>query len=155
MTNYFKENETNDLQMLYEFNYNEKLFDSIKPAKEKCQYDCICTHKNRTFAVELKHRLINLEHYKTIMIEDYKFASMMLEWTINKREPLYINFLADGNVLIFNLAKLKTMPKQRITNINSKGYDKMQCQERRYLLDINDAIIYKQPLKECKTKDYS
>ena len=91
------------------------------------------------------------------MIEDYKLAGMMLEYTVNHREPLYINFLADGTVVIFNLAKLKTMPKQRITNIKSEGYDKMQCQERRYLLPLDEAVIYKdnQIIKpmgvQCKT----
>lgn len=143
MKEYFETNEKNDLQMLYEFNYNTKLFQSIKPTEEKSQIDAIGKHKNREFAIELKHRYINLEKYKSIMIEDYKLAGMMLEYTINHREPLYINFLADGCVVIYNLAKLKTMPKQRITNIKSEGYDKMQCQERRYLLDIKDAVIYK------------
>lgn len=157
MKDYFKTNEKNDLQLLYEFNYNTKLFQSIKPTEEKSQIDAIGKRKDREFAIELKHRFINLEKYQTIMIEDYKLASMMLEYTINHREPLYINFLADGTVVIFNLAKLKTMPKQRITNIKSEGYDKMQCQERRYLLSLDEAVIYKDNLLfkpmgvQCKT----
>lgn len=143
MKDYFETNEKNDLQLLYEFNYQTKLFQSIKPTKEKSQIDAIATKGKREFAIELKHRYINLEKYKSIMIEDYKLASMMLEYAINKREPLYVNFLADGTVVIFNLIKLSTMPKMRITDIKSEGYDKMQCQERRYLLDIKDAVIYK------------
>ena len=157
MKDYFKTNEKNDLQLLYEFNYNTKLFQSIKPTEEKSQIDAIGKRKDREFAIELKHRFINLEKYQSIMIEDYKLAGMMLEYTINHREPLYINFLADGTVVIFNLAKLKTMPKQRITNIKSEGYDKMQCQERRYLLSLDEAVIYKDNLLfkpmgvQCKT----
>ena len=143
MKDYFMENEKNDLQMLYEFNYQTKLFESIKPMEEKSQIDAIGKRNNREFAIELKHRYINLSKYKSIMIEDYKLASMMLEYTINKREPLYVNFLADGTVVIFNLIKLSTMPKMRIQDIKSEGYDKMQCQERRYLLPLDEAVIYK------------
>lgn len=139
---YFDEHEMNDLQLLYEFNYQTKLFDTITPTKRNSQVDATATHKKREFAIEVKHRFINLEKYKTIMIEDYKLSGMMLESIINNREPLYINFLADGNVVIFNLNKLKTMPKMRIQDIKSGGYDKLQCQERRYMLDINDAVIY-------------
>ena len=161
MNKYFEENEKNDLQMLYEFNYKTKLFDSIRPEKEKSQIDATAKRKNREFAIELKNRYINLEKYKTIMIEDYKLASMMLEYTINHREPLYINFLADGSVVIFNLTKLRQIPKQRITDIKSEGYEKMQCQERRYLLPLDDAVIYKdnnliKPMgTQCKTKNFS
>lgn len=160
MKDYFDTNERQDLQLLYEFNYNTKLFQSITPTEEKSQIDAIGKRKNREFAIELKHRFINLGKYKSIMIEDYKFSGLMLEYIINHREPLYVNFLADGTVVIFNLNKLSTMPKMRITDIKSEGYDKMQCQERRYLLDIKDAVIYKdnnliKTIGECKTTDYS
>ena len=160
MKDYFDTNEQQDLQLMYEFNYQTKLFQSIKPTEPKSQVDAIATKGKREFAIELKHRYINLEKYKSIMIEDYKLAGMMLEYAINKREPLYVNFLADGTVVIFNLIKLSTMPKMRITDIKSEGYNKMQCQERRYLLDIKDAVIYKDNLLiknigECKTTDYS
>ena len=137
--NYFETNEKNDLQMLYEFNYVTKLFDSITPTKEKAQIDATAKRNNREFAIEIKHRYINLEKYSSIMIEDYKLAELMLEYTIHNKEPLYFNFLADGHVLIFNLEK----PRMRIQKIKSEGYDKMQCQERRYMLPIKDAVIYK------------
>ena len=160
MKDYFIKNEKNDLQMLYEFNYQMKLFDSITPTKEKSQIDATAKRKNREFAIELKHRFINLEKYQSIMIEDYKLAELMLEYTVNNKSPLYINFLADGHILIFNLAKLSEKPRMRIQNIKSEGYDKMQCQERRYLLPVSEAVIYKdnnliKPMGQCKTKQYS
>lgn len=139
--NYFEENEKNDLQKLYEWNCNTKIFDSITPAKEKSQIDAIGKHKTREFAIELKRRFVPLSKYKTMFIEDYKLASMMLEYTVNNREPLYICFLNDA-IAIFNLLKLKKIPQIRITDIKSEGYGKMQCQERRYLLDFEDAAIY-------------
>ena len=138
---YFKTNEKTDLQLLYEFNEEHKFFDSITPAKEKEQFDAIAWHKTRTFAIELKHRFIPISRYKTLFIEDYKLAALMLEYIINKREPLYINFLHDA-IVIFNLNKLSIKPKMTIKDIKSEGYEHIQKQERRFELNLKDAVIY-------------
>lgn len=143
MKNYFETNEKNDLEMLYEFNNKTKLFDSIKPEKEKSQIDATARRNNREFAIELKHRFINLEKYQTIMIEASKYLELMLEKEYNQRDGLYINFLDDGSVVVFNICKLKTRPHFTIQNIRSKGYEVNQLQERRYHLDLKDAVIYK------------
>lgn len=151
MKEYFDKNEKQDLQQLYEFNAEKHLFDSIKPSEEKAQIDATAKHKDREFAVEIKHRLIPIGKYKTIMIEDYKYLELMLEYQFNGKEPLYINFLNDA-VVIFNLNKLKNKPKQKVLDIQSNGYDKLQKLERRYYLDINDAVIYDW---KWKTQQYS
>lgn len=149
MTDYFKDNEKQDLQLLYEFNYANKLFTWVMPTEPKSQIDAIAMKNNRTFAIEIKHRMIPLGRYKSIMIEDYKYAELLMEYQFNSREPLYINFLHDNVVVIFNLSKLSAKPKLRIMNIKSEGYDKVQYQERRYMLDLSDAVIYKDN-KLCK-----
>lgn len=138
---YFKTNEKTDIQLLYEFNEEHKFFDSITPTKEKEQFDAIAWHKTRTFAIELKHRFIPISRYKTLFIEDYKLAALMLEYIINKREPLYINFLHDA-IVIFNLNKLSIKPKMTIKDIKSEGYEHIQKQERRFELNLKDAVIY-------------
>ena len=161
MKEFFDVNEKQDLQMLYEFNTVARLFEGITPAKEKAQYDAIGYKRNRRFAIELKHRFINLDKYKSIMIEDYKFAALMMEYIVNQTEPLYVCFLQGGYILIYNLLKLTRMPQLRTLNIESKGYDKMQCSERRYLLSFDDAVIFKdnkmlKPMGETwKTQQYS
>ena len=147
--NYFETNEKQDLQLLYEFNYETKLFKWIMPTAEKSQIDAIAMKGGRTFAIEIKHRLIPVWRYKSIMIEDYKYAELLMEYQFNNREPLYINFLHDNVVVIYNLSKLSTKPKLRIMNIKSEGYGAMQQQERRYMLDLSDAVIYKDN-KLCK-----
>lgn len=149
MKDYFETNEKNDLQMLYEFNYNTKLFQSIKPTEEKSQIDAIAKKRDRQFAIELKHRYINLEKYKSIMIEPYKYLELKLEYIYNGREGLYINFLHDA-VVIFNIEKLKYRPKFTVHNIRSGGYDAVQLNERRYHLDLRDAVIYKKENNEYK-----
>ena len=138
---YFKTNEKTDIQLLYEFNEEHKFFDAITPTKEKEQFDAIAWHKTRTFAVELKHRFIPISRYKTLFIEDYKLAALMLEYIINKREPLYINFLHDA-IVIFNLNKLSIKPKMTTKDIKSEGYEHIQKQERRFELNLKDAVIY-------------
>jgi hypothetical protein len=143
MKDYFTMNEQNDLQMMYEFNYETKLFQSIKPTEEKSQYDCTGVKDQRQFAIELKHRYVDMNKYQSMFIEDYKLAALMLEYILNGKEPLYVCFLQGGVVLIYNLLKLTRMPQLRIQNIKSEGYEKMQCQERRYCLSLDDAVIYK------------
>ena len=151
MKEYFDMNEKQDLQQLYEFNAEKHLFDSIKPNEYSAQIDCTAKRKNREFAVEIKHRLIPIDKYKTIMIEDYKYLELMLAYQFSGLEPLYINFCNDA-VVIFNLNRLKSKPKQKVLDIQSNGYDKLQKLERRYYLDINDAVIYDW---KWKTQQYS
>lgn len=146
---YFQTNETNDLQLLYELNEHEHWFDSIHPTKEKSQIDAIAKHKNRRFGIELKRRYVQLKTYKTIMIEPYKYLELIFEYVFNGLEPLYINFLHDA-VVIFNLNKIKHKPKFTVHNIKSQGYEVMQCSERRYHLDLRDAVIYKKENNEYK-----
>lgn len=158
--NYFETNERQDLQLLYEFNYQTKLFTWVMPTEPKSQIDAIAMKGGRNFAIEIKHRLIPVSKYKSIMIEDYKYCELLQEYQFNNREPLYINFLHDA-VVIFNLSKLKDKPKLRIMNIKSEGYGAMQQQERRYMLDLSDAVIYKDNKlikkmgEEWKTQLYS
>ena len=157
---YFETNEKQDLQLLYEFNYETKLFKWIMPTEPKSQIDAIAMKNNRNFAIEIKHRLIPVDRYKSIMIEDYKYLELMMEKQFHNREPLYINFLHDA-VVIFNLNKLKEKPKMRVMNIKSEGYDKVQYQERRYMLDLSDAVIYRNNKliktmgEQWKTQQYS
>ena len=146
---YFQTNETNDLQLLYELNEHEHWFDSIHPTKEKSQIDAIAKHKNRRFGIELKRRYVQLKTYKTIMIEPYKYLELIFEYIFNGLEPLYINFLHDA-VVIFNLNKIKHKPNFTVHNIKSQGYEVMQCSERRYHLDLRDAVIYKKENNEYK-----
>ena len=149
MKEYFDMNEKQDLQQLYEFNAEKRLFDSIKPNEYSAQIDATAKHKDREFAVEIKHRLIPIGKYKTIMIEPYKYLELKLEYVYNGREGLYINFLHDA-VVIFNIEKLKYRPKFTVHNIRSGGYDAVQLNERRYHLDLRDAVIYKKENNEYK-----
>jgi len=158
---YFVENEDLDLKKLEELNAKAHLFTEITPSKVKHYTDATGYTTNgfgetRYFNIELKNRNQVLlqdgrisgcsqtgKEYvdETIFIEDHKIADMLLD-TINGLEPLYINFLANGWTIIFNLSKLSTRPKKYINmKINSKGYKALEFGNRQGLY-IKDAAIF-------------
>lgn len=166
--NYFKENEKADYEKLVMFNKMTNVFDSITPTAEKHHTDAsgYTTNKfgeTRKWNIELKNRNLNLMDDgrisgatdkgsffdETIFIESHKIADMLLD-AIDGFEPLYINFLADGKILIFNLKRLTKRPKKSENlNIRSKGYGKFEVAKRQGLY-IKDAAIYDKEYKLIK-----
>lgn len=154
---YFEENEKEDLKKLIELNEKAHIFTSITPSKEKHYTDATGYTADRQFNIELKNRnqlLLNdgrisgcsqsgKEYIDTdIFIEDHKLADMLLDWVVNGLEPLYINFLANGWTIIFNLSKLTVRPKKHMNmKIQSKGYKSMEFANRQGLY-LKDAAIY-------------
>lgn len=161
---YFETNENQDFKLLLDFNEHTHIFNNLRRAKEGHHTDAIGEHtsklgEKRTFNIELKKRFCSVHKYDDVYIEDYKLASMLLDYQFFGVEPLYICFYDDATV-IFNLNKLKRYPKTSILNIYSEGKQVTQTQERRYRLSMDDAVIYHnynliKPLGECKTKIYS
>lgn len=159
-SNYFSENEEVDWKKLEEFNEKTHLFDHLEPTEVKHHTDGTgyTTNKfgeTRYFNIELKNRNLNLlDNGKisgatdkgsffddTIFIESHKIADMLLDM-INGLEPLYINFLADGKVIVHNLSKLSIRPKKTANmNIKSKGYGKFEVAKREGLY-LKDAAIF-------------
>lgn len=155
--NYFQENETNDLKKLIELNEKAHIFVSITPSKEKHHTDATGYSADRRFNIELKNRnqvLLNDGRISgcsqqgkdyiddTVFIEDHKLSDMILDWLCYGLEPLYINFLANGWVLIYNISKLSIRPKKYLNmKINSKGYRSMEFGNRQGLY-LKDAAIY-------------
>ena len=158
--NFFEENEVVDWKKLEEFNAKTNLFDHLKPTEVKAHTDGTGYTVNkfgetRYFNIELKNRNLNLLNDgrisgatdkgsffdDTIFIESHKAADMLLD-CINGLEPLYINFLADGKVIVHNLSKLSMRPKKSGNlNIKSKGYGKFEVAKRQGLY-IADAAIF-------------
>lgn len=155
--NYFEENEKNDLKKLFELNEKAHIFSSITPSKEKHYTDATGFTADRLFNIELKNRNQILlkdgrisgcsqsgKDYidETIFIEDHKLSDMLLDWVCNGLEPLYINFLSNGWIIIYNLSKLTVRPKKYLNmKINSKGYRSMEFGNRQGLYLI-DAAVY-------------
>jgi hypothetical protein len=155
--NFFEENEAKDLQKLIEFNEKAHIFNEIKETEIKHYTDATGYSMDRLFNIELKSRnQVLLENGKIsgctqngkpyidddIFIEDHKVADMMIDYVSYGLEPLYINFLANGWVLIFNLSKLSVRPRKHLNlKINSKGYRSMEFGNRQGLY-LKDAAIF-------------
>lgn len=157
---FFKSNELKDITKLKAFNKITGLFDEIGETEVKYHTDATATTttklgETKYWNIELKDRNLNLMEDgrisgatdkgsffdDTIFIESHKVADMLLD-SINGLVPLYINFLSDGHILIFNLNNLKKRPKKTGTmNIKSKGYQKFEIAKREGLY-ISDAAIY-------------
>ena len=91
--------------------------------------------------IEVKYRDMDADAYDDYFIEVDKLADCYLHAAMTHPTPLYINFFKDGNVLIWNLLELKTMPiKEKIRRAN-KGFDTMEVSNV-YKLAASDAYKY-------------
>lgn len=78
----------------------------------------------------------------TIYIESHKSADMLFDFVIDKKIPLYINFL-EGYVIVHNLSMLKTRPSTTVVkSIKSELYQGFELAKRQEL-DLSDAWIWK------------
>lgn len=79
----------------------------------------------------------------SIFIEAHKYAYLIGQWLTNQEIPLYVNFLNDGKVLVWNLSRLSKTPEMKfIEHIWDEGRKEYK-NEWRMSLKINDAKIYK------------
>lgn len=109
------------------------------------------TTDGRYCNIELKYRDADLtedlklsaETYivDSIFIESHKIGDMLLDYVIDKEIPLYVNFLKNDYVILYNLARLKQRPRRAVKKIYSKLYQGFELAKREELL-LTDAWIY-------------
>lgn len=146
---YGKINENLDYEMLQNFNTVLKLKDLGRtPAMHHTDASGY-SNSNKYINIELKRRSVNINTYKTLYIEAHKAGDLLLDYVIEGKIPLYINFLQDGHVVVFNLAELKHRPEKVSKRIQSKLYEGFELAKREELL-IEDAWIYKLENNEYK-----
>lgn len=150
--NYFQMNEKTDFEKLISFNSKKQFFNELHTTPEKHVYDVSGrTNDNRQTAIELKSRNAVLTkemtlsghnfNDETVFIEDEKFTGLMLQHIVNGAIPIYINFLQDGHILVWNLTKLKRLPVHKTVIIKNKGYNSIEKCYREGLY-LSDAKIY-------------
>lgn len=153
---YFESKENENWELLTAFNNETKLFDEIGRMKECHHTDATGSTitklgEERKFNIELKTRNVTLTksgkfkgdkfNENTLYIESHKVADLLLDQIIGY-EGLYVNFLNNNVVVIFNVGKLSVRPKLEKKRIPSKGYQGFEMGFRQGL-HIKDAAIYK------------
>lgn len=78
----------------------------------------------------------------TLYIESHKACDLLLDYLTSQKEPLYVNFLSNNVVVVYNLAKLKHRPKRTLKKIWSDLYQGFELGKRQELR-LEDAYIYK------------
>lgn len=150
---YFDGYERTDYEKLVSFNNERKFFNELGQTPSGHVYDASgLTNDGRLVAIELKSRNAVLTKEKTlsgrnfndstVYIEDEKVAGLAMANFVTGAIPLYINFLLDGTTLIWNLTKLKRMPKRIPTVIRNMGYQSVEKCYREGLY-IEDSKIYR------------
>lgn len=150
--NYFEVNERNDWKLLVDFNNHTHIFKELGQTPTYYHSDASgITQDGRTVSIELKKRNVVLTKsgsfsaatFKddTLYIESHKMADLLLD-KIDGYTPLYINFLDNNVVIVYNLIKLTVRPKTVKKIIKSNGYKMMEMGFRQGL-SIKDAAIWK------------
>lgn len=148
--------ETNDYILLEDFNKVLKLME-LGQCPQKYTTDASgYTTDGRYLNIELKKRnqtmsgltLIGTSSKTnktytadTIYIEGHKCGDMLLDYVVEKKIPLYINFLNDGYVVLYNLSTLKHRPTKVAKRIWSELYQGFELAKREELR-IEDGWIY-------------
>lgn len=147
---YGLKNEKKDYLLLKNFNKDILKLNELGRTPEHHHTDASgITRDGQHINIELKYRNININTYPTIYIESHKIADMLLDYVTLDYVPLYVNFLNDGHVVVFNLAKLNHRPKTVCKYIKSKLYEGFELAKRQEL-DMRDAFIYKLENNEYK-----
>lgn len=139
----FDEYENNDYNKLLLFNDKTHIFKEIVQTEKLEYYDAsACTISNQGARIELKSREINTFQYETLFIEDTKL-NLIVDYMIFKDFPLYINFMGDGNTIVFNLnfANWSKRPVYKKCRTYSPSYQSWEYQGKNFL-PISEAYIY-------------
>lgn len=162
MNTKFANTKENDCyEKLMDFNDHLSLMDLGRcPEKHTTDASGI-TVDGRCLNIELKDRDLNLledftlsgntngktYHVDSIFIESHKIADMLLDYVVEGKVPIYINFINDDTVILFNLSKLKHRPKKVSKRIWSELYNGFELAKRQ-CLNMDDAWIYKKITKK-------
>ena len=150
---YFNENEKTDYEKLLAFNDVVHIFSALTHIDGNLHYDASgVTSDGRGARIELKTRLLSLNKYETLLIEDHKLSNLLLDWGVYEDEPLYLNFLDDG-VALFNLHQFTKRPKISTGRSYSEGYGGWEYNSRNELY-LTDATIYNNDYKLIRNSEW-
>lgn len=139
-----KKQEAYDFKLLQKLNEDIFHLENLERRVDNTDKDPIdasgMTFDGRTINIEIKSRD---DLYPSMMCETHKAYSLLDEWAIYKRVPLYVNFLNDGNdALVWNL--LTIPPNMKYMKIERTFSDLYKVWENQYKVyfDLKAAKHY-------------
>lgn len=139
---YADTNELNDFALLQDFNAKLQIKELGKTPDKSSTDASGYTKDDQYLNIELKRRYADVNQYQTLIIEGHKYLSLLKGFVYSNKIPLYINFMNDGYIILFNLSKLSEEPTEKKYKIWSELYQGFEISSR-YELPIKDAWIYK------------
>lgn len=149
---YPNKQETLDDLYLQIFNTHKKFFKEIPQTRETEEYSTIDRQLldrdgKRLINVEMKTRMLYINTYDTLFIEDKKWTALKQDYQEKGIIPLYINFFYDyRNVLVFDLRQYfdnkQTQPETKYVDIDNWGYGRKDLKQLRYLLPQRHGFFY-------------
>lgn len=136
---YFDRMEIEDFEKLKEVNNDLKWFTKMERNTLFDRIDIEANdRKRRRVNIELKTRIIPIDKYDTIYIEEDKYKHLMMKWENDGEIPLYINFFNGGIVGVWDLRKFPNPELKNVTIIN-KGRQTIE-NVNRYILPVEGCI---------------
>lgn len=149
---YGNRQELEDFLLLEDFNSVLKLNELGRCPQKHTTDASGYTTDGRLLNIEIKKRNMNLMNdfilsgktytADTLYIEAHKAGDLFLDYICNEKIPIYINFLNDDVVILYNLLRLKHRPTKVAKRIHSKLYEGFELAKREEL-SLEDAWIYK------------
>ena len=136
---YFDRMEIEDFNKLKEINEDLKWFTNLErnPLLDRIDIEAK-DRKGRRVNIELKTRIISIDKYETIYIEEDKYKHMIMKWENDGEIPLYINFFNGGIVGVWDLRKFHN-PEITSVRIYNKGRQTIE-NVNRYILPVEGCI---------------
>ena len=136
---YFDRMENEDFDKLKEVNEDLKWFTELERNTLFDRIDIEAKdRKGRRVNIELKTRIISIDKYDTIFIEQDKYKHLVMKWENDGEIPLYINFFNGGIVGVWDLRKFPNPELKNVTIIN-KGRQTVE-NVNRYILPVEGCI---------------
>ena len=136
---YFDRMEIEDFDKLKKINEDLKWFTKLERNTLFDRIDIEAKdRKGRSVNIELKTRIIPIDKYDTIYIEEDKYKHLIMKWENDGEIPLYINFFNGGIVGVWDLRKFPN-PELKNVRIINKGRQTIE-NVNRYILPVKNCI---------------
>lgn len=134
--------QENKARARFENNYAEKAdIKVVKWTNERYFFiDACVTSGNTNCYLELKERLVDIDKYKSVLIEKSKVDIMITKTKDKDVIPLLICMYQDNKCIAFNLKTTKPIENVNIT-MQATNYTNNKKLKDVYMYKIEDAII--------------